>query len=363
MLERLAAATNVHVARFAADGEEKAGRTLPGRSRVSGEFGWNAKMRSWVVNDKSGRYMSESVRPGLDAEEAADWLANVAALFSDRLGVVVRTDQVKTAAPVPAAVARQALADALSAHAEAVGAADAVRQQGARAAGLQEAVERVERARGRVEDAEATLIGLGVTPYSPGPSHGCGGPDRTPAFDRDGARRQWLAQQVTAADLPAAPPRLADGDTVSTDELKAAGALTTQRDIEAQLSGGSLKVGGSGLQPLEQVRLSMVRPGPWPPELDAVAATVARRLWHAASEDFAKAAPAPNAAWAWDTAIGLVLSREEYPVLADSRYAAEEYRAAVRRIAHELLTGGADPRTVVRLAARLRRDLGIASRY
>lgn len=77
------------------------GRTLPGRSRVSGEFRWSAKLRSWVVNDKSGRYMSESVRPGLDAAEAADWLTNVAALFSDRLGVVVRTDQVKTAAAVP----------------------------------------------------------------------------------------------------------------------------------------------------------------------------------------------------------------------------------------------------------------------
>ncbi|WP_143652758.1 OTU domain-containing protein, partial [Streptomyces sp. 13-12-16] len=84
-----------------APGEENAGRTLPGRSRVSGEFRWNAELRSWVVNDKSGRYMSETVRPGLDAAEAADWLTNVAALFSARLGVVVRTDQVKTAATVP----------------------------------------------------------------------------------------------------------------------------------------------------------------------------------------------------------------------------------------------------------------------
>ncbi|MFI8308648.1 hypothetical protein ACIF80_35655 [Streptomyces sp. NPDC085927] len=168
---------------------------------------------------------------------------------------------------------------------------------------------------------------------------------------------------MTAADLPAAPPRLADGDTVSTDELKAAGALTARRDVEAQLSGGSLKAGDSELQPFEQVRLLMVRPGPWPPELDAVAAAVARRLWHAASEDFANAAQAPNAAWAWDTAIGLVLPPEEYPVLADSRYAAEEYRAAVRRIAHELVRAGMDPRAVVRLADRLRRDLGLASRY
>ncbi|MGW5636785.1 lonely Cys domain-containing protein, partial [Streptomyces sp. NPDC003832] len=88
------------IATVFADGEEDApGRTLPGRSRVSGEFRWSAKLRSWVVNDKSGRYMSELVRPGLDSDDAAEWLSNVAALFSDRLGVVVRTEQVKTAAP------------------------------------------------------------------------------------------------------------------------------------------------------------------------------------------------------------------------------------------------------------------------
>ncbi|BFO15496.1 hypothetical protein SHKM778_18840 [Streptomyces sp. KM77-8] len=86
---------------FVAGGEADAGRTLPGRSRVSGEFRWSAERGSWVVNDKSGRYMSETVRPGLDAAEAAGWLTNVAALFSARLGVVVRTDQVKTAPPAP----------------------------------------------------------------------------------------------------------------------------------------------------------------------------------------------------------------------------------------------------------------------
>lgn len=75
------------------------GRTRPGRSRVSGEFRWNAERQRWTVNDKSGRYMSDQVRPGLDAAEAAVWLENVALLFSDRLGVVVVPDQVKTAAP------------------------------------------------------------------------------------------------------------------------------------------------------------------------------------------------------------------------------------------------------------------------
>ncbi|MFE0440230.1 hypothetical protein ACFW2K_35530 [Streptomyces nigra] len=81
--------------------DEGTGRTLPGASGVSGEFRWSPALRSWVVNDKSGRYMSTSVRPGLDAAEAAGWLTRVAALFSERLGVVVRIQQVKTAASAP----------------------------------------------------------------------------------------------------------------------------------------------------------------------------------------------------------------------------------------------------------------------
>ncbi|WP_299531703.1 hypothetical protein [uncultured Streptomyces sp.] len=80
------------------------GRTVPGDSRVSGEFRWNPTLQRWTVNDKSGRYMSDSVRPGLDPAEAAVWLEHVAALFADRLGAVVVPDQVKTAAvPAPPA--------------------------------------------------------------------------------------------------------------------------------------------------------------------------------------------------------------------------------------------------------------------
>ncbi|MFE6776923.1 hypothetical protein [Streptomyces sp. NPDC057676] len=81
------------------------GRTLSGASRVSGEFRWNADLGRWTVNDKSGRYMSDAVRPGLDAATAAGWLANVASLFSARLGVEVVPDQLKTAAPPPPAPA------------------------------------------------------------------------------------------------------------------------------------------------------------------------------------------------------------------------------------------------------------------
>ncbi|WP_213083781.1 hypothetical protein [Streptomyces canus] len=84
-----------------AEKDDGTGRALAGASGVSGEFRWSPTRRSWVVNDKSGRYMSTSVRPGLDAAEAAGWLTRVAALFSDRLGVVVRTEQVKTAVSAP----------------------------------------------------------------------------------------------------------------------------------------------------------------------------------------------------------------------------------------------------------------------
>ncbi|HEV7935883.1 MAG TPA: ADP-ribosyltransferase [Actinomadura sp.] len=74
-------------ARFAADG-----RTGPGPSRVSGEFRWNEASRSWMVDDNSGRYMSEEVRGGLDSVDAARWVGNVAKRFSEHLGMEVRPE-------------------------------------------------------------------------------------------------------------------------------------------------------------------------------------------------------------------------------------------------------------------------------
>ncbi|WP_158713248.1 OTU domain-containing protein [Streptomyces sp. NRRL B-12105] len=74
------------------------GRLAPGASRVSGEFLWSEELRSWTVNDKSGRYMSKAVRPDLPPQEAARWLENVAGMFTERLGVTVRPVQVKSAA-------------------------------------------------------------------------------------------------------------------------------------------------------------------------------------------------------------------------------------------------------------------------
>lgn len=88
------------VVQFGRDGD-----SLVGLGRVAGEFAWNEKSGAWTVNDKSGRYMSAKVRPGLTAEKSAQWLANVASRFSDRLGVEVRPVPYKErpeAATVPA---------------------------------------------------------------------------------------------------------------------------------------------------------------------------------------------------------------------------------------------------------------------
>ncbi|MFE7810861.1 lonely Cys domain-containing protein [Streptomyces sp. NPDC057433] len=182
-----------------------------------------------------------------------------------------------------------------------------------------------------------------------------------PVVPRDTAQRQWVAGQLTAKDLPGDPPRFEGSDTVSPADLRAAGVeMTPGMDVEAQLGGG---LRGSGLAPLDQVRLLMLRPGPWPDALDAVAATVSRRIWRSAFTDFATALsaedPEMSAARAWDTAAGLVLPREAHSVLADSRYAGEKFRDAVRQVADLLAAGRADLRAATHLAARLRHALGL----
>ncbi|MEV7138691.1 hypothetical protein [Streptomyces tauricus] len=194
-----------------------------------------------------------------------------------------------------------------------------------------------------------------------------------PVVPRDDAQRRWVARQVTAEDLPGNPPRLGAADLVSPAELRAAGVeMTPGMDVEAQLGGG---VRGSGLAPLDQVRLLLTRPGPWPEALDAIAAAVSRRIWRSAFTDFEAAITANANANAnakdgtdgtdgmdgmdadggrvWDTAVGLVMPSEPHSVLADSRYAGEEFRDAVRQIADLLAAGQTDPRAIGQLAAEL----------
>jgi hypothetical protein len=78
-----------------AAGFTPSGQTVLAKARISGEFGWNAEARRWEVNDKSGRYMSEVVRPKLTVAEVERWLGNVAALFTERLGIKVHTAPLK----------------------------------------------------------------------------------------------------------------------------------------------------------------------------------------------------------------------------------------------------------------------------
>ncbi|GAA2267382.1 hypothetical protein GCM10010415_35610 [Streptomyces atrovirens] len=204
-------------------------------------------------------------------------------------------------------------------------------------------------------------------PPAPGPAAQPSGPapDAITAGDdlplqappSEEARHRWIAGEVSAEDLPGTPPGFTGAETITLAELRDAGIeITPGMDVEAQLGGG---VRGSGLAPLDQVRLLLARPGPWPDALDAVAAAVSRRIWRSAFTAFETATPGPDAVQAWDTALGLLLPGDADSVLADRRYAAEAYRDAVRRLADLLAAEGTDPRTVARLAARFREILGL----
>ena len=79
----------------------KDGRALAGKARVSGELNWDSDAGTWIVNDKSGRYMSGKVRPGLQASDVQRWLNNVATLLRTQLGQPVEPRLFKHAAPPP----------------------------------------------------------------------------------------------------------------------------------------------------------------------------------------------------------------------------------------------------------------------
>ncbi len=169
-------------------------------------------------------------------------------------------------------------------------------------------------------------------------------------------RRRWIAGRVSADDLSGDLPGFTGAESVTLDELRAAGiGITPGMDVEARLGGG---VRGSGLTPLDQVRLLLARPGPWPDALHAVAAAVSRRIWRSAFTDFESTTPDLDAARTWDTALGLLLRGDADSLRADWRHAGEAYRDAVRRLADLLAAPRTNPRTVARLIARLRADLG-----
>ncbi|MGW0502846.1 hypothetical protein [Micromonospora sp. NPDC003241] len=84
--------------RFDADGH-----AYVGKGRISGELHRDPETGRWVVDDKSGRYMSEKVRPGLDPRDVKRWLDGVAAKVSEQLGesVEARPHKHATAPPPP----------------------------------------------------------------------------------------------------------------------------------------------------------------------------------------------------------------------------------------------------------------------
>ncbi|OEV11676.1 hypothetical protein AN220_30415, partial [Streptomyces nanshensis] len=194
--------------------------------------------------------------------------------------------------------------------------------------------------------------GLGARPdvrtaADPSSSH-APHPPRTAAPEtwRDDAQRRWLAERLTVADLAGGPPPLAPDETVSVTELEAAGfAPGPGQRIAAVLGGGTLPVRDSGLTPLEQTALLMVRPGPWTEQLEAVAARASERIWESAFQDFAAGPTAAGAtsedvARAWDSARTLVLPAEAHAGRADARYAEEPLRESVRQVAGRLLGTG-----------------------
>lgn len=214
------------------------GRTRPGASRVSGEFRWSAAHRSWTVNDKSGRYMSKSVRPGIDSTVAAGWLDNVAGLFTGRLGVQVRPDQVKSAATTAPETQPG------TTNSTAVPTPMMLRQQSATGDWLPAALaDSVRRKAPELLDRP----GLGAL---------LGGPDPSDALHR------WTEFRLAAPDAAARVPRLAADDwagpsrtTVSLAELAAVGVTPTPDQAAFAALTGALPIGEVTLTLAQRYRL------------------------------------------------------------------------------------------------------------
>ncbi|WP_026179042.1 hypothetical protein [Streptomyces hokutonensis] len=217
---------------------EEGGRTRPGASRVSGEFRWSESLRTWTVNDKSGRYMSKSVRPDIDPAVAAGWLDNVAGLFTDRLGVQVAPDQVKSSAtkapePKPGDTEVRSASLPLTLRQPADGGdwlpgalVDALRQEGADPFGR------------------------------PGLGGLLGGPDPSDALHR------WTEFRLAAPDAATRVPRLAAADwagsahtTASLDDLAAVGVTPTPDQAAFAALTGALPLGDLTLTLAQRYRL------------------------------------------------------------------------------------------------------------
>jgi hypothetical protein len=78
-----------------AAGFDDTGRTTIKRARVSGELQWNDRTERFEVSDKSGRYMSASIRPGVTAARTQRWLGNVARRMTRHFGVPIHPVVIK----------------------------------------------------------------------------------------------------------------------------------------------------------------------------------------------------------------------------------------------------------------------------
>jgi hypothetical protein len=79
-----------------AAGYDDTGRTTVEPARISGELQWNKATARFEVSDKSGRYMSASVRPGVTAAKSRRWLGNVARRMSRHFGETIHPVLVKS---------------------------------------------------------------------------------------------------------------------------------------------------------------------------------------------------------------------------------------------------------------------------
>ncbi|WP_030191555.1 hypothetical protein [Streptomyces violaceorubidus] len=96
-----------------AAGFTESGTTRERPARVSGELAYNQDRERWEISDKSGRYMSFKIRPGLLPEHAHGWLAQVARRMEEELGVEITPVLYKTQPAVaPQADAPQAAPEA-----------------------------------------------------------------------------------------------------------------------------------------------------------------------------------------------------------------------------------------------------------
>ncbi|WP_329042842.1 hypothetical protein OHT61_31340 [Streptomyces sp. NBC_00178] len=80
------------------------GSTVVRPARISGELSYDPVARSWQLTDKSGRYMSNKIRPSLSPEDGLRWLANTARRIAEQVGVPVTPVLFKNASGAPATV-------------------------------------------------------------------------------------------------------------------------------------------------------------------------------------------------------------------------------------------------------------------